>query len=72
MSMAASAAMAIGSRIDRKDTTVDVMSSAMLTGTFPAPPVVAVTSGRTAADFARCTLPATSRPQAIARTGLMP
>ena len=51
--------------------TVEIISSAMLTGTFAAPPVVAVTIGRTAADFTTCTLPATSKPHARASTGLI-
>ena len=35
------------------DITVAVASSAMLTGTFPAPAVDTVTRGRTTADLAR-------------------
>ena len=34
----------------RMDVTVETTSSAMLTGMFPAPPVVAVTAGRMTAD----------------------
>jgi hypothetical protein len=45
--------------------TVETKSSKMLTGTFPAPPVVAVTAGRTAMDFTAWTLPETNRPSAI-------
>ncbi len=37
--------------IERMETTVATTSSAMLTGTLAVPPVVAVTAGRTAADF---------------------
>ena len=65
-------AIAMGTSMDRKETTVDVMSSAMLTGTLPAPAVVAVTNGRTAADLTRCTPPATRSPQARAMTGFIP
>ncbi len=61
----------IGTRTDKKDTTVENTSSAMLTGTFPAPPVVAVTAGLTARALTECTPPATSSPAASESTGLM-
>jgi hypothetical protein len=41
----------IGIKIEMNETTVAVMSSSMLTGVFPTPPVVAVTAGRTTADL---------------------
>ena len=43
--------------------------SARLTGILAAPPVVAVTAGRTAADLTTCTPPATSKPQMMAISG---
>src|SRR5688500_20187409 len=61
----------IGVMIARMDRTVDTTSSAMETGTFPTPPVVAVTIGRTAPALATCTLPAMSSPLASASTGLI-
>src|SRR5581483_3119575 len=70
--MATSATMAIGTKTAKNETAVEVTSSAMLTGTLPAPPVVAVTVGRIATDLTACTLPATSNPQASAITGLRP
>src|SRR6185503_19223700 len=60
----------IGRTIARMDRTVEMISSAMDTGIFPAPPVVAVTIGRTAPALATCTVPATSNPHASASTGL--
>ena len=56
---------------DRKhgDCRMTTISSAMETGTFPAPPVVAVTTGRTAAALTTCTPPAMSKPHASASTG---
>ena len=53
------------------DKNVDMISSAMLTGVFPAPAVVAVKAGRTATDLTVCTLPAMSSPEIIDRIGLM-
>jgi len=58
-----------GTTTARMDRIVDTMSSAMLTGTLPAPPVVAVTAGRTAAALTAWTLPATIRPAASESTG---
>jgi len=58
-----------GTTTARMDKIVDTMSSAMLTGTLPAPPVVAVTAGRTAAALTAWTLPATIRPAASESTG---
>ena len=51
------------------DVKVAVKSSNVLIAKFPVPPVVAVTTGLTATDYAACTLPATSTPAAIASTG---
>jgi hypothetical protein len=45
------AAMKTGMTIARMDKIVETMSSRMLTGTFPVPPVEAVTAGRTATDL---------------------
>ena len=59
----------MGITIARIDMTVEKMSSAMLTGTFPTPPVAAVTAGRTATDLTACTLPEISSPQINASTG---
>lgn len=59
----------IGTTMESTDTTVAVTSSIMLTGTFPAPAVVAVTAGRTTALFTACTPPATNNPQARERMG---
>ena len=59
-----------GKTTESKETTVEVASSAMLTGTFAAPPVVAVTKGRTANDLTACTPPETSRPATSAKIGL--
>ena len=60
---------AIGMRMARMDITADAKSSVVLTAQFPTPPVVAVTTGRTATDLTACTLPAIKRPAAIASTG---
>jgi hypothetical protein len=51
------------------DKIVDTRSSAILTGTLPAPPVETVTAGLTANDFTACTVPATNNPITIAKTG---
>ena len=61
----------IGIMMARMDNTVEITSSAMLTGTLAVPPVVAVMAGRTTPDLATCTVPATSRPDANAKTGLI-
>ena len=62
-------AIKMGITIARMDRMVAVMSSARLTGALPAPPVVAVTIGRTAAALTVCTPPAINSPQASARAG---
>jgi hypothetical protein len=59
----------IGITMDRIDTVVDVTSSAILAGTFPAPPVATATAGRTARDLTACTLPEINKPAIMARTG---
>jgi len=41
----------IGMMIDRMETNVETISSRMLMGTLPAPPVVAETAGRIAIDL---------------------
>ena len=63
--------MIIGITMASMERTVETTSSAMLTGTFAAPPVVAVIAGRTNPDLVTCTVPATSRPDASAKMGLM-
>lgn len=60
-----------GTTIDKMDRVVEVMSSAILTGTLAVPPVAAVTAGRIAADFTACTPPEISSPKASARIGLI-
>ena len=47
-------AIKTGITTDKMERTVESISSRMLTGTFPAPAVVAVTAGRTARDLAAC------------------
>ena len=59
----------IGITIARIDVIVAKISSAILTGTLPTPPVVAVTAGRTAVDFTAWTLPEINIPDASATTG---
>ena len=61
----------MGIRIAKIDKNVDMTSSAMLTGVFAAPAVVAVSAGRTAADLTVCTLPAINNPAIIDRIGLI-
>jgi hypothetical protein len=66
------AAMITGTTTARMERIVASTSSATLTGTLPAPPVVAVTAGRIAADFTTCTLPATRSPAMIPNAGWRP
>ena len=59
----------IGNTMAIIEVTMDMMSSAMLTGTFPTPAVVTDTAGRTANDLKACTDPATRIPAIIEMTG---
>ena len=59
----------IGTIIERTETVAEVISSAMLTGVLPAPPVVIVTAGRIASDLTAWTLPEMNKPAIRARTG---
>ena len=52
VSIIITAAIKTGRTIARIEKIVEMTSSMRLTGTFPVPPVVAVTAGRTATDFA--------------------
>ena len=56
-----------GQMMEVIETTVETVSSARLTSALPVPPVETVTTGRAVALTA-CTLPATSRPIAMAKT----
>src|SRR5574340_1464015 len=58
-----------GTTMARIEITVETRSSAMLTGTLPAPPVVAVTAGLTARDLTALTPPETSSPSPSDSTG---
>lgn len=55
--------------MDKMESPVAVISSKVLTATFPNPPVVVVTAGRSAPALAACTPPAISNPAASASTG---
>ena len=60
----------MGSTTESTDIKPAVTSSAKLTTGSPVPAVAAVTAGRTSTDLTVWTLPATSSPQIIRRTGL--
>ena len=55
-------------KLDKKAVSAERMSSAVLTIGLPTPPVLAVITGRAVA-LTTCTVPATSSPQTMARTG---
>lgn len=55
--------------MDKTETVVEVTSSAMLTGTLPAPAVVTVTAGLTTRDFTALTPPDINKPASRAKTG---
>ena len=57
----------IGTITERTETEAEVISSAILTGTLAAPPVVAVTAGRIASDLTAWTLPEINKPAITAR-----
>lgn len=58
-----------GNTMERMESVVETTSSNMLTGTLPAPAVLAVMAGRTAAALTAWTLPATSKPAMIEMMG---
>ena len=58
--------------MEATETTVEVASSAMLTGTLAKPAEAIPTAGRMTADLVTWILPATMSPSASAATGLIP